>query len=691
MKRSFILLAISVLFLKANAQNIPSDVTALVTVDVGALNKKLDTRFTLKLDTAYDQLTKVETILLNAIKSPKQMGIDKSKRVIVYDHSTNGEGSFHDKVIILPMANVKLFETVVISRLESSSQMTRSQRDGHKYFNYSHTNVIYNDDVAIFQRSDNYSAVDSRLYNSQYYFEYNEVIEYINRERLGENSGDLGGNDGKVKEQLSIIGTKSKHLEPSIGSDDAPDAVEETVMMEEAVDAVDAVADEAVEGEEVDEVTVEAAYSLRDKVPGYDYDNHKLMLAFQKEWIRKNRERIVRQNLEYEIANFNRNKNRLGTSSNLNESHKAALNSSHDVTVYFSALSANHLLGGLLGYSYTRMINKSSNEEIAEFLEGNYTLGHLDFDGRKIKIETVNHLNKNIQKYNSLVDKPVNQKFQYYLPKEASLYYSAYVSPEKIFESYIGLSQLSLRGQNYYQQQAMLGLDLFELFVDKDMMLRTFRGDFLYALAGYRTKINERTRTRYNDDTYKREEYIQKDTQVIPEMIFLGTIENKENLQAVLDVFEKRGFLQKKSDGVYQVIKYGYQGTITMTDYYIATKEDVFIVTNHQKLATQYISSGLPKGLRMDLYDMADLTKPGTHFKVSSEFFDSKLSSKQTRFMRRNDPFEKLGVDFVEMKEAFKEIRMESLSNSENEVISTATIELKDDVNILKELIQSSK
>lgn len=691
MKKSLLLLTFLAFVASSQAQNIPENVEALVTVDFGSLNKKLDTKFKLDLDVTYDVLTKPETVLLNAIKSPKAMGLDKSRRIIMYTNKSASHKPISDKVVILPIENLTLFEEVVVARLEAASKMTRSEREGQKYFNYAHTNVVYNNEYAAFQRTDNYSDVDSRLYNSQYFFEYNEVVKSINRERMGLKPGEVPGSGMNVEQQVETIHQSSKHLENEGTTIDVEEAVE-VIEIEDAVPIEEAVedAEEAVEAVEEIEEDYYSDYKLKQKAPGYDYDNHPLMVAFEKNWIERNKQKVINENLQFELANLKRNKENLEQGSSSSEDYKQALNSKHDMSIYYSALSANNMMTGMMGYSYKRLMRDKDKNELVELLEGNYTIGHLDFDGNAVQFNLINHLSEQFKNYNSLVDKPVNQKFQYYLPKGTPAYYSMYFSPEKLYNSYRDMMDYSLRDSRYNREGGLITLDLFDMFIDKEMLFETFRGDMLYAIPGVKTTVEERNGYKYNPDTYEREAYTYLDTIVAPEMVMLATVKSKSQMQELIDAFEKRGFLVKRADGIYQVVKRRRSEEVEMSDYYLAMKEDVFVVTNHNKLS-EYLGSGLPSGLRMELDQMASLSRPGTHATLKSAFFDLPSNSRTAKKMYRQSPMRRLGVEMEDISEVFENVNLETTTNDNGELTTSVKIDLKEDVNVLQELLQSLK
>lgn len=674
------------------AQQVPSDINGIAVLNVGALNKKLDTKFKLELDTAFDQLTKVESILLNAVKSPRQMGLDVNRPVIMYHQPQPDKAPSGDhQVVVLPLANMKLFEEVVIKRLEASSKMERKERDGQKYFNFLHTNVVYNNEVAVVQKTDNYKSADDQLYSSQYYYEYNQVIKAINSERMGMQPRGVPGGSMNVEQELEVISQQSQHLAPSEGDEEMAEGVE----IEDAVEAVDApteevfeVVEEAIDAEEVVEEADFSEYRLKRKDPNYDYDNHPLMKAFEQSWISRNRDRIVRENLRYELENLEKNKKHLEPNGELNPGIQQALNTTHDASLWYSANSVNAIMGGALGYSYKRLMKRKSRSEMETALEGNYTLGHLDFKGQEVEINMINHLSDDFKKYNALVNEPVNPKFQYYLPAGTSIMYSTYLNPEKLFNMYMDVIEFGLSSDdNPRDNSKMISFDLLEMFLDKDMAFNTMRGDILYAMPGFRTKIEEDMRYVYNPETFEREYKKVTDTTVVPEVIAMSTIKSKDQFNELLGAFVNRGFLVEKGPGVYQVVKRIRRTENEMSDYYVGVKEDVLIVTNHEKLATQYMNSGLPKGMRMELADMQMLTKPGTNFQVNSNFFDMPIS-KGSRYLRKMPlPMD----DFGEIGEVFDTMKMHSSNKSDGEVESKITVKLKNDTNILLELVQAAK
>jgi len=697
MKKTIVLLTLVASFFYGSAQTVPADISALAVFNIGSLNKKLDTKFKLDLDTSYEVLTKPESILLNAVKSPRQMGLDMKRSALLYLVDA-GEKQGYDQVVVLPISNLQLFEQAVISRLEKASKMKRNERDGQKYFNYHHTNVVYNNEVAVFQHTENYVQVEDRLYNSQYFFEYNQVIMAINKEKAGLKAGEQPGNGMDVKETLTIIQQNSKHLE-SEGDEEGVDAVEEVIEIEDAVEAVeDADTDDVEVGEVFEVIDTDDAhdhysdYQLKRKQPGIDYDNHPLMKAFEENWKTKNAEHIINQNLKYELENLKKNIDNLVPATEFQDGVKETLNSKSDASFWYSAESSNSVMGMMLGYRYKRLMRGIPDQDIQEAFKGNYVFGNLNFKGDAVEMTMINHLNEQFKDYNVMVDKVVNPKFQYYLPKGTSAIYSSYISPEKMWTTYMDLMKFSIEAEaRPWNQSELLALDMLDIFINKDMINNTLEGDFLYAMPGYQTHIEEIPRSRYNPDTYEREEYIDKDTTVKADLIMLATIKDKDQLMLLVDAFEKRGMLVKRAPGVYQTLEPKYNRESEPGDFYIGIKEDVFIWTNHEKLATTYIQSGIPKGMRLSLEETKALSKPGTNFQLSQAFFDIPVSNRSLRSFRRYGLTTMPLGAFGDLKSVITAVDMHSGTNDNGEIESVMNLKLNEDVNVLQELIQSLK
>lgn len=311
----------------------------------------------------------------------------------------------------------------------------------------------------------------------------------------------------------------------------------------------------------VDEMaeTIEEAEAVEEAEEEYYYNwNHAVLQEFDKEWEKYKDRKINRKYAENrkQLIEETRVYSGLSKNSSLagNGDFKSKFESSHDMGVYMSSNFPMSMSSG-----FPREFRKGM-EGALEVLEGNYNVFYLDVKDKAMVVTGNQFINERLSKYETMNTKPVNPDFIKYLPGTTFGYACINMNINGSYDMTYDIYSQILSKMDLEKGVDFSGtLELFDMFINKDMLLNTFEGDGLLAVTGTTEFTGTRSTYEFDTLTYKSTWKEVADTSTIPEIMAMFTIKNKENLVRFLNSLDKLKVL-KMENGLYKIdMNYGYE------------------------------------------------------------------------------------------------------------------------------------
>jgi hypothetical protein len=413
--------------------------------------------------------------------------------------------------------------------------------------------IVIKNNIAILIKGpelNTYSYYGHSSYNEKY--ELKEKLKEYMREKGVSNTEYYASSEmkAKIKEIISRYEKEQIELENK-SLEEADDAEEVEIEATEEVYEMEAT-------EEVTE-TVEDAYEDHSHQRIYYDWNHPVLAEFDKEWRKyetRKEERMYEKERE-ELTNLALGyvKGKEKNSIRSNKDFTSRFSSTHDMGVWTTAA-----LPSQYPNSMRRMFRRVKLDELNDLFEDNFSVVYLDVSDKSIELSGRQSMGKDYNQFQSIVSKPVNEKFITHLPKTTYGVYTMNVDPNETYDMYMNMYAKILKhiGAADNMDLDLSGsLDLFDMFINKDMLLNTLSGDALVALTGNTEIIGMKRKYQYDSTNFKSSWVMVPDTTEIPEMISMFTIKNKANLEKFLGAMVKLKVLKKVNNNYHIDMDYG--------------------------------------------------------------------------------------------------------------------------------------
>ncbi len=537
--------------------------------------------------------------LFNSSKS----GVSTNKKAYFFMHKGNTYWA-------LPLEDSRLFKASILklaasSRYESNKKENvafKTAKGAETLFDKNYGVVIKNN-VAILTKGPRIYTYNS--YGGNYKLK-DALREYLRNQGVTDSDQEVSqATKDKIEELIAnhdkklLEKTKEKsgEIKMEVDAIDEIAAKEETsAEAAEAVEeAAEAVTEEYYEENDMMDVAAEEATEITEmEVPTYRYEwSHPCIQAFDAAWekykIRK-KESAYDQQIEQMTAQALQFMNQNEQNSILsNNQFTSDFSSTHDMGVWISET---------FPFQFSDVFLEGTNKmlnwpEMNSLMSGNHGVVYMDVKDQSIDIVGSQSTGEEWSKYRMMNARPVNKKIIKYLPKTTFGLYAMNINQNEIYDMYFDFSKKMLarfqprRGMEY---SAMV--DLFDMFINKDMLLNTLSGDAIVALTGTTKMISNKRKYRFDSAAFKRTWQMVPDTAVIPEMMSLFTIKNQANLEKMLATLIKLKVLKKKGKNYFIDMEnrnsyrsYGKRKEDPLKAMWtMGIEKDMFFITNSQQV-----------------------------------------------------------------------------------------------------------
>lgn len=609
MKRTLILLFLSAAFsYTAHAQSlinqVPANASLVMEMNLRSIKNHLGDKVSTLDKKMSLSIFKYKSMPFAKLFNSSQSGMSMNKKAYFFMHEGNTYWA-------LPLEDSRLFKASILKVAASSRNKSNEQNftfttsEGSETLFDKNYGVVIKDNIAILTKGPQIYTYNS--YGGNYELK-DALREYLRDQGVTDSDQEVSL---AIKEKIEeLIANHDKELIERKKSESKEIALERErfnkafVEIVEA-DAVNEVAEEAAaeaveeateeyyeEYDMVEEAAEEAADMDEISVPNYRYEwSHPCIQAFDAAWEQyKLRKKESAYDLQIEemtmraLQFMNQNE---GNSILSNMQFTSDFSSTHDMGVWVSETFLT---------KFSDIMNKGMNKmlhwpEMNSLMSGNHGVMYMDVKDQSIDIVGSQSTGKEWSKYQMMNSRPVNKKIIKYLPKTTFGVYAMNINQNEMYDMYFNFSKKMIeplqprRGMDY---SAMI--DLFDMFINKDMLLNTLSGDAIVALTGTTKMMSSKRKYIYDSTAFKRTWKKVPDTTVIPEMMSFFTIKNQANLEKMLATLIKLKVLKKKGKNYFidmdrSFMYYGKRKEDPIkTMWTMGIEKNMFFITNSREV-----------------------------------------------------------------------------------------------------------
>jgi hypothetical protein len=605
---SALLLISNLLQAQSLKQYVPLESTFVLGINWGTLTPKIsfDEFNELNENIGSDLLFE---LMANITKNPAEYGLDLKEQTFLFHHLAD---TIDNRVLVLGIADKAKFQANIEEWLTMKFGKPNFVKNGAflSYGNGSFT-IHFNKETAVFIKGKE-EYFRSQLYG-QKRKERRELERKIDQERQGITIEPTEGE--AIIEVFEDIEEEEEEMPMLEWNDDdeiadvpeveeiTEDEIFEVIEMDEDVDYDSPIMVEETEDDyDYEEYAVEEAVEAVSDYDYYDYDNHPLIIAFEKKWdskMEKERADWDKNSGKRNLAMLNRylklNGDQLASS---NSKFQKVMNNEHDLSFWLNPgvfnLFANQSMKNMYRYRMDDMETPKLGEGPTRFeklMDGNYSYAHGDFNQGSFVLTTYQENNDVVKQFQMVNTGKGNTDFLKYIKSSTFGLYSMDFNIPNIFEFYREFMFAAL--ESFPMERNVSGyFEMMDLLINKDLFYNSFAGDAVIALTGITTNIGSNYRYVYDEETFDGEYKMVTDTTLVPELLIAATIKKKENIDAVVHAFERMGLLNSVKENVYQVLE---EPRSKSTGFFIAMYDNKFFVTNDSALVYHNLENGWAK------------------------------------------------------------------------------------------------
>lgn len=516
-------------------------------------------------------------VSIKELLSESKAGVNTESKMYFFVDGRNS-------VWLIPLSNADLFKKTVIENLDPYLKEGEAMP---MFYSDKKDQVLHRKNKAVVISKDLAVIIEGPSVNRYGYYGNYAIKEKLKDYMRAEG---ITNTDDYVSPKMQA---KIKEL---IEEQEAKDLIEEEEERQRIKEEQEAIASgknteeaetEVVENEievvaDAMEETIEAAAEVEEEEYYYEW-SHVVLREFDKEWEHYKDRKIERKYQESKatlISDSREYKSMKSKKSIANNSaFKQKFESSHAVGVFMNAAFPATMNKGLYGFDRTM-------REAMSVLDGNYNVFYMDVKDQSLVISGNQYIKKEFSSYETIKSKPINQTIFKYLPSSTFGYASINFDLNETYNMSYDMYGKILKNIELEKGVDFSGtLDLFDMFINKDMLINTFEGDGIIALTGTSEFIGTRSTYEFDTVSYKSKWKEVPDTSTIPEIMAFFTIKNKKNLMRFLESMDKLKVLKLEGD-VYKIdMDYGYQSKSDIElkrMWTIGVDGDVFYITNRR-------------------------------------------------------------------------------------------------------------
>jgi hypothetical protein len=608
-------------FAQSLKQYIPEKSYYVMGVNWATLNQKISfDALNKELDSIKGENVTME-IFANVLSNPNVYGIDiKEQTYLFYDASD----TFNNYVLVMGLSDKNKFESHCTEMLNTRYDNVAFKKDGQiRSFTDGKFSVGFTNDIAIFLFDESY----------RYSYNYDDAVE------PEDESFDYWTERRAVRKQIDSL--RFSGDDPYVDELNMEEPIDEEVEetdYDDAYDDYDEYVEETVE-ETIEEAVAAATEEDYDYAEdySYNYDRHPLMrkLEAKRDSINAEKQRIrnikITDQTRRSLGRYFKLDPKLTTAKNAK--FNSIINKEHDLVFWLNP----NLINAVFAKDIKRSLNRRrhyDDDELEEeeeaipgvskfekLVSGNYSYAYGDFNQGSFKMSFKQEKNQELSEFEYVNVDKINPDILNYMGSETFGFWSMNLNIEAYFESYRKVMFALI--ESYPMEEYMIAqFEFMDILLNKDVFYNSLAGDGIIALTGLQTKIETREKYIYNEESFEQEWTEVTDTFLFPKILSAATIAKKENVDRIILAFEHMKLLRKEKEGVYEIIEYRGEGT----GFYIAIKNNLFIVSNDKDLIFNNIEKGLPKNLTMQGEGRELLSKYGNcQYWNSEKSFDAIL------------------------------------------------------------------
>jgi len=509
------------------------------------------------------------SVVKELFRLPEKGGINKMDKIYIYSEKHD---SIENLNYLIALSDVKLFQNRMVDILKSKKNEPKFIKEGSlKVMNYDHRMSIgvgKNYALLSIWKPVYFYADDYYLYEE----ERNKVRAMIDSIRYIYVPSDT---DAVVQDFTDTIGAVVDTLQYEIPDDH--------VIYERVVSTGD--------------------YEYTD----YSYDNDSLMKQFERRWVeirRKSQEQfLVRQNRKMSI--HQKYSASLSPQQSLMENKNVAQIFAHtdDIIYWFNYEDyTHHLIDVVTEKSYpknaldklgtSKKAENSPLNSLAALLKDNTMFGLGNFNKGEIKMNFYSIFNETLKPFiEKIYSNNINPEFFKYIRSDNLMgMVGMSINSEAAANLYYEIFRRATESSENPNKYLIAAMEMSDLFLDKNVIHHTFKGDAVIALTGIKSYIKTYTSYEYDSLTFENQTVEKTKTKYIPEFVSILTVENQDNLKRILNIVKRLDGLIELSKNIY-IINSNYMDSDNSV--YLVLKNNLLFITNDKTLATEQLTGGM--------------------------------------------------------------------------------------------------
>lgn len=588
MNRNLLLLLISFSVLNLSAQQglekrIPAEATFVISFNLGSLAQKVNFNdlgnYNFLKKPENEQSVQANSVLKELFRLPDKAGISRKGKLFIFPENHDSTNNLN---YLISISDAKAFETRMTDILKTKQNEPKFKKDGKvKTLNHDHKmSISIAKDYALISiwTQPYYSVYDYDEYNE----ERNRVVQMIDSIRYANMPVDTTS----YMEQEATPDTSSDIEDIPEENDDIPPPPDE--MNNSAVpDSV---------------VLVEETEYYNN-----GYDNDSLMKQFERRWVikRKSREDMFWAVHDRKMTRHQKYVAELKPADGIasNAEFTKVFANKDDIIYWFHYETYSQQIISFMSedysykYSYDtaalreKLKNQPPNK-LAELLNNNSMYGLGNFNKGEIKMNFYSTFNDKIKPYiQKVYSNDINPEFFKYVKRDNLMgLVGMSLNTEAATNLYYEILRRAYESTAIPKKEAIAVIEITDIFLDKNVIHHTFKGDAVIAFTGIKSYLHNYTTYEYDSLTFENRTVEKTRTDYMPEFTAILTIENLTNLKRILNMIKRLEGLTEISENVYS---FKSRKDEINGKFFVVIKDNLLFISNDKPLATEQIATGL--------------------------------------------------------------------------------------------------
>ncbi len=594
MKCKLLLLLFIALGIELNAQQgldkkIPKQATFVFSLNLNTLSKKINFNdlgnYNFLKKPENDDFFEPSSALKELFRLPDKAGISRTGKLFIFSENHD---SIHNLSYLIAISDAKAFETRMEDILKTKQNEPKFKKAGKlKVLTYDHKICI--------SLAKDFALIS--IWTLPYYYneDYDEYSEERNRVIQIIDSINFSHADSAAVFSDSVL----------IDSAATHEIIKDEIISEEDIVPPPPPLDDE---EDITDSTMAMDMDAEPE-PYYDrsYDDDSLMKQFERRWAAKRKmdeDRFWEKHTR-KMTLHQKNINELKPAESLasNSEFSKVFTNSDDIIYWFDYQSYSQQLIDIMsdkyGMSYrydtavvNEMLKNKPPNQLTELVNGNSMYGLGNFEKGEIKMNFYNIFNDKLKPYfEKIYSKDINPDFFKYIKSDNLMgLISMSINTQAGADLYYEFLRRASESTAIPNKWAVAFIEITDLFLDKNVLHHTFKGDAVVAFTGIKSYLKTYSDYQYDSLTFENTTVEKTKTDYIPEFVAILTIENLENVKRILKMIKRLDGLTEISKDVYS---FKSRSSEINGNFFVVIKDNLLFITNDKPLATEQINEGL--------------------------------------------------------------------------------------------------